>query len=362
MRKFNIDIKGYSDLISPKILKRIGNQTHTMGKMPYYNQVDAPVKLYEEKLVETRYKELCDSYARTYGVTVDNIDPMMLFLNFSAAGMKMCMMEVPHRSVLIKLAEKIVREQFNLSEDEVIFDLELVDPGECQFPPETDKKKEVEEDFEQSTDLDVLKKRTINALSQGSSLKSHYIFHLYRNEIEELIPGISELYQKALIGNDLFYFIMDDQALCDALADEDDGANAGYVKLNFDGDVPVIEAKAIAFPLLIHEMTKGVITLLSIPGIQNMDPAVVDETDFVMSELWEIRFGATLWELFHGTIDFDDYEYKKLIIMELFKFESDEFLDFMKDVVSNPEKAKTEVKRIARSIKNKIYDYESERD
>lgn len=362
MRKININLEGYSKIINPDILNRVANRNHTMGNMPYYPKTNEPTKLYEEDLVEVRFKELSDSYSNTFGENKEKIHPMNVMMNAGGNGMKIMGIEKPKRVELCRLVEKILREQYNLDKDEVLFDLEIVDVGGCSLPEEMDIEKKVNDDFEQTDDLDILKKRTINALSQGAALKSHYIFHLYRDEFESICPGITEIYQKALIANDLIYFMLNDDDLNSQLSSGDDSANAGYCRLNFDGDIPVIEAKAISAPILIHEVSKAIISFLSIPGIQNMDQDTIDETDFVMAELWDIRFGPSIWAEFHNCIDFDDYDVKKLIIMELFKLNSSDFIDFMGYVLKDTEKAKKEVKYIVKDIRRKIMDYQFEQD
>lgn len=362
MRKININLDGYSPLINPSLLDKVANRKHTMAKMPYYPNNQEPVKLYEEELFESRFKELSDSYSNTFDVDKDKIDPFSIMMNAGGNGMLIMRKEKPKRIELCRLVEKITRNEFNLDKDEILFDLEIVDVGGCSFPEEMDTEKKVEDDFEQTDDLDILKKRTINALSQGAALKSHYIFHLYHNEFEELCPGVTDLYQKALIANDLIYFILDDDSLGAQLNSGDDSANAGYCRLNFDGDIPVIEAKAISAPILIHEVSKAIITFLSIPGIQNMDQDTIDETDFVMAELWDIRFGPTIWTEFHSCIDPDDYDVKKLIIMELFKLDSNEFIDFMSCVYNNKNKAKRDINGIVKTIRKRIMEYNFEQD
>lgn len=362
MRKINIDIKGYSDIINPKFLRNVANSTHPMAKLPCYSKKTLPTKLHEEIIVEKRYKELCDSYSNSFSTPKDQISPFELMMNAGGYGMRAISLERPHRKKLIKLAEEIIREQYNLGKDEVLFDLEIVEPGGCGFPEDMNTEKRVGSDFVQTEDIDALKKRVINALSQGAAKKSHYIFHLYKEQMDAVSPELSDAYQRALIANDLFYFVMDDDQLADMLDSDDDSLNAGYVKLNFDGPIPVIEAKAVNFPILIHEMTKGCISLFSVPGIQNMTQEIVDETDFVMAELYEIRFGPTIWQAFHGAIDVDDYDIKKLIFIELFKKDSEEFHEFMNDVLNNPDQAQNEVKKIARSIKSKIMEYNFEKE
>ena len=362
MRKININLKGYSNIIDGKLQNKIANRKHPMANMPYYPKNNEPTQYYEEVLIEKRFKSLSDTFATTFGCDKERIMPMSVMMSANQNAMMANRYESPHRETLIKLAEKIIREQYNLGEDEVLFDLELVNPGGCKFPEKMNKQKRVDKDFVQTTDIDALKKRTINAISQGSALKSHYIFHMYGDEINNINKKLSDCYQKALIANDLFYFILDDDQLADALQGGNDSSNAGYVKLNFDGKIPIIEAKAINFPILIHEITKGVITLLSVPGIQNMTQELVDEIDFIMAEIYEIRFGASIWEEFHSTIDVKDYDVKKLIIIEIFKKNSIDFHQFMFNVLNNTDVAKKEVKKIANKIKTSIMNYKFEKE
>lgn len=362
-RQPNVDLTGYAQLINEGILTKVANRTHPMANMPYYHRKNEPTKLHEEEIVEIRYKGLVDSYVNTFGGDVGNIHPMNVMMGAGMNQMMIMGLEKPKRSELIVLVERIMREEWNITPDEVIFDLEIVDVGGCSLPEEMDTKTEVPEDFEQSSDYDVLKKRTINVLSQGSALASHYIFHMYRNDFEHLCPDITNIYQKALIANDLFYFILDDDTLNNQLSSNDDSSNAGYCRLNFDGDIPVIEAKAISAPILLHEVTKALITFFSIPGIQNMDQETIDQTDYVMAELWDIRFGTTLWGNFHSIIDEVDYDIKKLIIVELFKMDSETFVkEFMYNVMNNEELAKKELKYIVTSIRNRIMEYEFEKN
>ena len=65
---------------------------------------------------------------------------------------------------------------------------------------------------------------------------------------------------------------------------------------------------------------------------------------------------------FHSCIDFDDYDVKKLVIMELFKLDSSDFIDLMGYVLKDKEKAKKEIKYIVKDIRNKIINYQFDQD
>lgn len=354
-RKSNIDITGYSPIISESILTCVANREHTLAAMPYYNRVTEPEKLYEEIMLETRYKDLCDAYSRSFNIATNQIEAFNVMMNATKGFFAIVAKEKDNRKILSELVEYIVRREFNIDTTEVLFDLEIVDLSTVSLPSEISLKK-VKPAFKQSEDLDVLKKRTINALSQGSALKSNYIFHQYRDEFNSLCPEITPVYNSTLIANELLYFLIDDENFVDILT-EDETNVSGYCRINFDGDIPVIEARATMAPILIHEAVKGFITLLSITGLQKMKPSVIDETDFIGSELWEIRFGTIIWSKLHQCISINDYDIKKLIIKRLFELPSDEFLVFITYVHQQENMAKSVIDSIVKEIRQEIFDY-----
>ena len=277
-------------------------------------------------------------------------------------------MESGKRVALCDLAEKIIRDEWNLGYDEVIFDLEIMEPGTIKLPEEmsmeTPLTQEEKEEIENDEELlaEVVKRRTINAFSQGASLRALYIFHLYRDDIEKIVPDVIPFYQKALIANDLFYYLISDEDFQQQIQSNDSN-NAGYVDLDFSGEIPKIIAKGMNFPILILEMTKGIISLFSVAGLPKKDAKkVIDYTDTIIAELWDIRLFPTMWGNLHGLIDVDDYDIKKLILIELFKKDADDFIEFMSLVEHRPDYAKKEIDSIARSKRMEIMEYNFNND
>jgi len=216
---------------------------------------------------------------------------------------------------------------------------------------------EEKEEIENEMGDEVVKRRTINALAQGASLRGHYLFHLYRTEIEEIVPDITSYYQKALIANDLFYYLISDEMFQKQI-EADDSNNAGYVKLDFSGEIPKIIAKAINLPILIHEMIKGIISLLSVAGLPEEDAdKVIEYTDTIIAELWDIRLFPVVWANFHALIDDEDYDIKKLILIDLFKRDAEDFIDFMSLLEHRPDYARKEIKDIVKEKRMEIMEY-----
>jgi hypothetical protein len=368
MRKSGLQLGDYPNLIDRSIIEKLSTRNHPLGKLPYYDQSTHPESWREEIIASERYKELLDSYATTFQVPKEFISPMEVMMSAGSAMFIATNMESGKKVVLSELAEKIIREEWNLGYDEVIFDLEIMEPGTIELPEEMnmetpltpEEKEEIENDEELLAE--VVKRRTINAFAQGASLRAHYIFHLYRDDIEQIIPGIIPFYQKSLVANDLFYYLISDDMFQQQI-DSDNSNNAGYVELDFSGEIPKIIAKAMNFPILIHEMTKGVISLFSVAGLPKENAEkVIEYSDTIMGELWDIRLFPTMWGNLHGLIDFNDYDIKKLILIELFKKDAEDFIDFMSLVEHRPDYAKKEIDGIVKKKRMEIMEYNFSND
>lgn len=368
MRNSGIKLGDYPNLIAKSTIEKLSKRNHPLGKLPYYDTKTHPESWREEIIASERYKELIDSYSNTFQTPKELISPMEVMMS-AGSGMYMATsMENGKRGPLCNLAEKIIREEWNLGLDEVIFDLEIMDPGTIKLPDEMDmespltpeKKEEVENDEELMAE--VVKRRTINAFAQGASLKAHYIFHLYRDEIEGIIPGVIPYYQKALVANDLFYYLISDEVFQQQI-ESNDSNNAGYVELDFSGETPKIIAKAMNFPILIHEMTKGIISLLSVAGLPKENAeTVIEYTDNIIAELWDIRLFPTMWGNLHGLIDEGDHDIKKLILLEIFKKDSKDFIEFMSSLERKSDYAKKEIDSIIRQKRLEIMEYDFNND
>lgn len=364
MRKSGLKLDGYPNFIHGDIIRQLTKKAHPLAKLPIYNKLNEPESYHEELLASQRYKELLDEYARIFECTVHDINPMIVMLTQGSLAGAMMQAERPHKRRLEDIAERIVREEFNLGHDEVLFDIELIDMPYVKMPPETEKEKINSEDqeFRDDVEAEMVKRRVSNALMQGAAKRGHFMFHLAAEELEQLMPGIIDIYKKVILTNDLMYYLIGDPQFEQMI---DDDMISSYVKLNFDGDVPVIEAKAFSFPILVHEMVKGVIELLAVPGLpkdKELALTVLEECDYVKAEPWDCRLGPVFWTAFHSLIDIDDYPIKKLIIRDVFKLEAEDFNKFMYNVLSYPDKAQREIKNITSFIKGQISDYQFIKD
>lgn len=354
------NLDGYPNFIAEENIKDLKNRTHALGKLPVYSSINEPRFNHEELLASCRYKFLIDEYCRAYDIEKEEFNPMMIMMSLPMLVMKIMNDEYPHKTELIKIAEEIVRTEYNLSKDEVIFNLEILDSPTTKMPKEcnTEKSFELDEVFPDDIEAEIVKRRIINGLIQGAAKKGHFMFHLAGERLNEMIPGITKTYQQAIIANDLLYYLVGDKDFCSSFIDDENASS--YVKLNFDGDIPVIEAKAFSFPILVHEMVKGVIELLATQGQAESEETakmVLDLCDLVKAEMWCCRLGTEFWVALHELIDIDHYDIKKLILMDVFKMPAEEFNDFFYDVLNNKKDAQKVVSNITSSRLSRIVDY-----
>src|SRR3972149_9819289 len=101
-----------------------------------------------------------------------------------------------------------------------------------------------------------------------------------------------------------------------------------------------IKASAMNFPVLIHELSKGVVDYLASIGIPQLPPYELEyvyaEADKYSHEQWHYFFGPTLWR---ALLSVAKVESKDLapIIMKISKLSYSELSKFCIDIVFHPE-------------------------
>jgi len=146
------------------------------------------------------------------------------------------------------------------------------------------------------------KRVTLNALMQGSAvhimMTTHY---MVEDKLKGIEPRLVELYDKFTSGSHGLYWFMDIEA---AFRLARGGAAVGSVRVDYSqgGDMPVVKARAICFPLLVHELSKGVMEVLSFHGLDVEDEDVLRKiytlADPPEMEHLLIQVGPALWRKF----------------------------------------------------------------
>jgi len=212
-----------------------------------------------------------------------------------------------------------VIEKFGVSEDEAEDDLENFMAAFEKF------------------DLEKAKRRFINSLIQGASKKGHYMFHLVKDELENINPQLLNLYGVLMSVNDLLYWILPDQMVM--MAAESGQGMEGKEEVDETTDPPTIKAKGLFFPILVHE---------TLPY-----------------EIWDLRLGPVIWEKFMASYpeklyDDDLREIQNYLFSRFSSLTTDEFFDVAKMIMSGSDDGKKIVAKMVDEIieELKSQDYE----
>ena len=99
--------------------------------------------------------------------------------------------------------------------------------------------------------------------------------------------------------NDLVYWIMPDQTTM--MMAQSGSGRAGKEEVDPETDPPTIKAEGALFPILVHELFKGVMEYVSAHGLPS-DPEFAEDVigmeDTLPAEIWDLRLGPVIWEKF----------------------------------------------------------------
>lgn len=266
--------------------------------------------------------------------------------------------EARHKRELEQLAIKLVSEEYGVPEDAVDFEATIT--GHPQLggqeirktglkmrkgnkrPPQGKTTEELKPN--------VTKRRLMNAMMHGAARKGQNLFHMASDELRRINPSLSQDYSKLMAGNDFMYWALSD----DKIAQESEsGTHAGQVKVSLAGPKPKIIAQGMTFPFLLHELTKGVLELISLHGLdadKETRDYVLDKTDNLESEAMDIRLGVKIWEKLLETMDVDALPYKAQIFTRLSELSPSQFNSIINGLLNGSEQAKEEIKDIVYDV------------
>lgn len=256
---------------------------------------------YLYKLVKERFEEVKKSLQKNYN-TLDIADIDSLKKHLSTLYQQVKELEKPIQENLEKICVESVIELFNIPQDSIEFECKLVDkviPNKLvNVTPQSSEILGYE--YEDTDDMDnlqkeVLKRRIIDAMIQGSASILSNCHHLYLSKIFDLDKRLPSLYDEIVSINDWLLFT-------ENVAITDDKLYQGsYVEVNIgrEDEVTKVTTQALIFPFLLQETIKGLMELFASHGLpQDMKKTeyIFKQADFIAAEPWDLRIGVKLWE------------------------------------------------------------------
>ena len=311
-----IDYEG-PERMEPGIERKI-----TDKETPYHNFPAIPKmdRDFIELISSKRFKDSVDKVRRYMGNTqvIQGGNPLMqLMMTVMQSMQQIIGIQMRHKEDLEQLAIKLVKEEMGIPEGAMQFKAELVmqPMGKAegmQSEPELPSEEEVEEfmgDVE-TFNLERSKRRFINSLIQGAAFKGGHMYVLVSNELNDMDPRLLNLYGVSQALMEHAYWIFPDM---EQMAGGG-GGQMGQSEVDEETDPPTVKAKAVTFPLLVHELVKGVYEIFGTHGLPD-DPRqqemVLNAEDTLPAEIWDSRLGPIFWEKFMATYPMELFDEDK---------------------------------------------------
>jgi hypothetical protein len=273
---------------------------------------------------------------------------------------QIAVIESTHKDLLVEIAEKVVREMYQIPEEIEIQGF-LEEPKKEEFDPSSAQEEDAEENWDkgeeplsdeakEKVEEEAQKRIILNSLSHGSSIhiwKSAY--YLVKKELEEINPNLVELYDdySALVSILLWMF---PASLIESAIESGNQFNQGFNRVEWDSDddeddeesfddemeaeykkfleeqddvseevdLPTGIAVGINFPVLLHEMNKcafEILTMNSIPEDFSDEELMLYYalSDNYTEEIWHYYLGPKLWSSLLDVINKTDSSVAEVI-------------------------------------------------
>lgn len=359
---------------------------------PYHEHPALPSDLdrdYIEVITSQRFKDSVEKVRRFLGDTrpiQGNNALMGLMSSIMSSLQQVVGLQARHKEYLENLAVDLVKKELGIPEGQLQFKVELVGGGmtasqgmqtRSQQPDEEDVEeafKEGEEHQEEIEDfmdsmekfnLEKAKRRMINSLVQGAAFKGGHMYVLVSDEINRLNPQLLNLYGVTQSLMEHLYWLYPDM---EAMAGSG-GGQLGQSESDPETDPPTIYAKAVTFPLLVHEIVKGIYSLYGDQGLPN-DPVqrsmVVSAEDTLPNEVWDSRLGPIFWEKFRESwpdrlYNEDERHLQQYLFMKLSQLDAREFMILAKAILADKPEAKRVINKMVEEVVQILKDYEYEK-
>lgn len=331
------------------IIKALASNKTSLGEHPSYPPED------EEKFAVKLITKYFDIITEKYG----DISEQDLQHELSDAIAKCKKIEANHTDVLEQLCVKIITELFDIPEDILNIEVNLVNhvnsDNQRMIPEKTE-----DYSFEDINDINYLtdeiyKRRLLNALVSGAALNYANIFTKYLSDIFDIDSELASLYKKILDYNRILLYLTKDTLS----NDENTSMDGGKVDVMISSEdfKVTIKAEALLFPILVEETIRGILELAASHGLpkdKSKANYVISKSDFKLAELWDSRLGLPLWDLIENTVKNCGYDTQDIgvnfLIMSIAELQPNDFNNLLQEVFAITKKGKSMMSNIIEHI------------
>ena len=390
--------------MDPNLERKLGDPEGLYAKNPSMKKGVSDV----QRLVSSRFGKVADKLKQVTGN--QNIGSrqvqQMIYQEMMSRLPNIMRIEGRHRDELEQLAVQASLDELEVPENwftiEPYLNRAPIDTSNFRYQPDEDDEEEEDKkkpklsipsfDVEDLTDEEILelekhKRNIINAIIQGAAKKGHYLFQKpeVKARLDAIDPSLYRDYLGIMAINDFLYFTM--EQMIEMMSQTGQGV-AGKVELS-DSDPDdeedgqeseekpgtIIKAYGMMFPILCHEIIKGVEEAkgrYGLPQDQGMRQKVQGQVDLLSNEPMQLRIGPEIVEKIRFALPdamFDD-DNKGLINwfhIQLYQIPAEEFLEIIGNAISEDQskiKKATqrfdEIMKEAQELKREYDDYKEE--
>jgi hypothetical protein len=187
------------------------------------------------------------------------------------------------------------------------------------------------------------KRRIINGITQGASIRGAFGFMLFKEYLDAIDPELVGKYNEIL---KLVFGIYDDEnaiAMMLAALSQGQKMQGGESEMEYDEQEEqfVIKAKAICFPMLVHEIVKGLYEIVGTEGFgpdKEKNQAIVGAVDKLSNEPRDFQYGKFIYDAIskiYNDSNIDDPRVRELFFAELYKIPDNEFFPFIENAIND---------------------------
>jgi hypothetical protein len=364
--KEQLDYGDRPERMDPNLERKLASPEGLYSQNPAMKKKEGDV----QRLVSNRFQKVAEKLSDVTGI--QNLSSQqtqgMIYQEMMRKLPNIMRIEAAHRDELEELAIEASLEESEVPVDwykiEAFLNRVPIDTSNFRMKPEEEEEEEEEEkdemeipsfDIEDLTkdeifELEKHKRNIINAIIQGAAKKGHYIFQKpdIKARLDEIDPSLYGDYLGIMAINDFLYFSM--EQMIEMMSQTGQGI-AGKVELDNNDEEgeegeetpdTVIKAFGLIFPILCHEIIKGLEEAKGRHGLPK-DPElaqkVMGQTDTLSNEPMQLRIGPEIVERIRFALPDDIYEPNNKGLINwfhtvLYQIEAQEFLEIIGNAIS----------------------------
>jgi len=333
--------EAYEDEVNPSTQRFWGGlrtSGHTFGKHPL-------LAMYGEESAKKAFDDTIERLSRAFPQHANRPPRQRLMLIYQEAMnlfMRMGQLESRYRPQLEQIAKELVHETYGIPMEALVASLSIPQMDPQQMTGELEVvEPEAEQPITPRVQEQINKRITMNMLTQGAAVHNMMtMHHLATDKLNALNPQLVQMYQQLSPGMLSMYWLVDFVAMAGMLNLSN---AAGQVRVSYDNDSeevddlgeqedndfdysslfdddqeeeqepdlgiddeqydgPKVIAHAQCFPILLQELVKGTMEILSLHGWSDMDrdtlKQVKKHADVITDEPWLIQVGPHIWRSF----------------------------------------------------------------